>query len=84
VNCVAPEALEPCLAVLAESGLPFGVYPNLGTPDPVRGFAPSDAIEPAAFGAAARRWIAAGAAFVGGCCGTRPGHVRALVEAAHR
>jgi S-methylmethionine-dependent homocysteine/selenocysteine methylase len=84
VNCVAPEALEPCLPVLAASGLPFGLYPNLGAPDPVRGFAPSDAVAPAAFGAAARRWIAAGAAFVGGCCGTRPDHVHALAEAAHR
>ena len=83
VNCLAPEAVEPCLAALAATGLPFGAYPNLGAPDPVRGFAPSDAVSPAALARAARRWIAAGAAFVGGCCGTHAEHVRALAEAAH-
>jgi S-methylmethionine-dependent homocysteine/selenocysteine methylase len=82
VNCLAPGALPANLKVLAASGLPFGVYPNLGVPDPVRGFAPSDDLGPEAFGAEARRWIAAGAAFVGGCCGTRAEHVAALAEAA--
>jgi S-methylmethionine-dependent homocysteine/selenocysteine methylase len=83
VNCLPLAAVERCLTRLAASGLPFGAYPNLGAPDPVRGFAPSDDVAPAAFGEAARRWIAAGAAFLGGCCGTRPAHVRALAEAAH-
>jgi methionine synthase I (cobalamin-dependent) len=33
---------------------------------------------PAYMGEKAREWIAAGAAIIGGCCGTTPDHVRAL------
>jgi S-methylmethionine-dependent homocysteine/selenocysteine methylase len=84
VNCLPPAAAEACLGRLAASGLPFGVYPNLGVPDPERGFAPSDDCAPAELAARARSWLAAGASFVGGCCGTRPAHLRALAEAAGR
>ena len=80
VNCLPPAELAPCLAALAGSGLPFFVYPNLGSPDPERGFAPREDCTPEVFASLARAWIAAGAALVGGCCGTRPGHVRALAE----
>jgi S-methylmethionine-dependent homocysteine/selenocysteine methylase len=80
VNCLPADSLEPCLAVLAASGLPFVAYPNLGSPDPVRGFAPRDGGAPDAFASFARAWIGAGACLVGGCCGTRPAHVRALAE----
>jgi S-methylmethionine-dependent homocysteine/selenocysteine methylase len=82
VNCLAPSLLEPCLELLAAAGLPFFVYPNLGSPDPVRGFAPREDCPPEAFAALARTWIEAGAAMIGGCCGTRPEHVRALARAA--
>jgi S-methylmethionine-dependent homocysteine/selenocysteine methylase len=83
VNCLPPNALEACLPALAASGLPFFVYPNLvypnlGAPTPDGGFAPHGHCAPAAFGALARGWIAAGAAAVGGCCGTEPAHVAAL------
>jgi len=84
VNCLPPALAEACLATLAASGLPFGVYPNLGAPDPERGFAPSADCAPPELAARARHWLAAGAAFVGGCCGTRPAHVQALREAAGR
>ena len=46
----------------------------------MRGFAPSADCTPEVFASLARDWIAAGAALIGGCCGTRPGHVRALAE----
>lgn len=84
VNCLPPAAAETCLATLAASGLPFGLYPNLGAPDPERAFARSADCTPAELGARAEGWLAAGACFVGGCCGTRPAHVRALAEAARR
>ena len=84
VNCLPPAEAEACLPILAASGLPFGVYPNLGAPDPERGFAPSHDCSPAELAARARGWLAAGASFVGGCCGTRPAHVRALAELAGR
>jgi S-methylmethionine-dependent homocysteine/selenocysteine methylase len=81
VNCLAPSALAPCLAELGRSGLPFSVYANLGRPDPVRGFAPSEDCAPEAYAALALGWALAGAALVGGCCGTRPAHIRALARA---
>lgn len=35
-------------------------------------------VSPAAFGAAARRWMDAGATVVGGCCGAGPAHIEAV------
>ena len=81
VNCVPPAAVAACLPALARAGLPFFVYPNLGAPDPVRDFAPSEDETPARFAELAEAWVAAGAAAVGGCCGTRPAHVAALARA---
>jgi S-methylmethionine-dependent homocysteine/selenocysteine methylase len=83
VNCVAPAALEPCLEELARSGFAFHVYPNLGQPDPERGGAGED-LTPEAFALLARGWVEAGAAVVGGCCGTTPAHIRALARALAR
>ena len=83
VNCLPPDAVDPCLAVLRRAGTPFLVYANLGAPG-----APHDAREsdtaPAAFAGAALRWVSAGAVCVGGCCGTTPAHLRALVERLRR
>jgi S-methylmethionine-dependent homocysteine/selenocysteine methylase len=79
-NCLPPPALEACLPALARAGLPFLVYPNLGAPDAGGGFAASAAVTPERFGELARAWLAAGAAAVGGCCGTRPAHVAALAR----
>jgi S-methylmethionine-dependent homocysteine/selenocysteine methylase len=71
VNCLAPEAVNACLPALRRSGAPFLVYANLG-PAAAHG-------APEAFAEAALRWAAAGAACVGGCCGTTPAHLTALV-----
>lgn len=84
VNCLPPEALDACLPVLARSGLPFFVYPNLGAPRPDGGFAPLELCAPAALGEIARGWLTAGAAAIGGCCGTGPAHVAALARACGR
>ncbi len=37
-------------------------------------------IPPEEYAAAAQRWVARGVQIVGGCCGTRPAHIRALQE----
>jgi S-methylmethionine-dependent homocysteine/selenocysteine methylase len=82
VNCVPPGAVMPCLPVLQRAGRPFLVYANLGAPGAPLD-APSDT-SPAAFASAALRWASAGAACVGGCCGTTPAHLRVLVERLRR
>ena len=81
VNCLPPDAVEACLPLLAATERPFLVYPNLGAPDAAGGFSADARFAPERFGALARAWLGAGAAAVGGCCGTRPSHVRALVAA---
>jgi S-methylmethionine-dependent homocysteine/selenocysteine methylase len=79
-NCLPPSNVPACLAVLAESGLPFGVYANLGAPLDEGGRARSEDCAPEPFGAHAASWLAAGATLVGGCCGTTPAHIRAVAQ----
>jgi homocysteine S-methyltransferase len=79
VNCLPPNAVDACLPVLRRAGTPFLVYANLGAPGAPHGPRESDTT-PADFASAALRWVAAGAACVGGCCGTTPAHLGALVE----
>jgi S-methylmethionine-dependent homocysteine/selenocysteine methylase len=84
VNCLPVSSVVACLAPLAECGLPFGIYPNLGFPSDE----PSDAAvarnckdsAPDAFAQHARGWLAAGARIIGGCCGTTPAHTASLAQ----
>ena len=70
VNCLPPGAVPPCLGALQCSGLPFLVYANL--------IGPGEERSPQQYARCAAEWIRAGARIVGGCCGTRPDHIRAL------
>jgi S-methylmethionine-dependent homocysteine/selenocysteine methylase len=70
VNCLEPSAAAACMPVLKSAGAPFLVYTNAEA---------KGASDPEAFAAHAQRWWEAGAACVGGCCGTGPAHLRALV-----
>lgn len=61
---------------------PTGVYPHVGSWSPPNWqFAE---IEPAAFAACARAWVERGVQMVGGCCGIRPAHIRAVADALSR
>ena len=76
VRDVTEDAVEVMRA--AWSG-PVGAYPNAGywtRP----GWAFVDQVSPDAYLADARRWVAAGAAIVGGCCGVGVEHIRVLAE----
>jgi S-methylmethionine-dependent homocysteine/selenocysteine methylase len=77
VNCLPPSNVAPCLEVLAGAGLAFGVYANLGAPDPATGFRRSEDVSPQGYAELAAAWVAAGARLVGGCCGTTPAHIAA-------
>ena len=70
VNCLPPGAVPPCLDVLQRAELPFLVYANL--------IGPGEECSPEEYARLAAGWIEAGARIVGGCCGTRPDHIRAL------
>jgi S-methylmethionine-dependent homocysteine/selenocysteine methylase len=77
------EAVPPALDLIARhwSG-PRGAYPHAGhfeRPNWV-----FEDIPPGALAHAAEGWIDQGARLVGGCCGTRPEHIRALRERVDR
>lgn len=76
VNCSSLDNSDQAVEVLADQEVPWGVYANGSTGDPVRGWGPR--VSPEAYAEAARRWIEAGARLVGSCCATGPGHTRAL------
>ena len=79
VNCLPPSNAAACLDVLAAQSLPFGIYPNLGEPEDELGFRRSEELSPDQFGELAAGWAARGARVLGGCCGTTPAHLAALV-----
>lgn len=81
INCVPPSQLDQWWPALAKTRLPFGVYPNLGTPGTPPGAARSEDLSPDAFACRALRWVEQGARVIGGCCGTRPAHIRAAIRA---
>jgi homocysteine S-methyltransferase len=82
VNCTAPQWIEPLLlGVQSISQKPLLVYPNRGEGwDPVAKcwIAESGADD---FATLARRWYAAGARLIGGCCRTTPADIEAMAMA---
>lgn len=78
VNCLPPDEAEACLATLVAADAPFFVYANLGRPAEDGSFGADATTSPEAFAAHGRRWLAAGARAVGGCCGTTADHIEAL------
>ncbi len=81
INCIPRELIGGTLPLLrSATSLPLGVYPNVGTyRDP--GWSFDDGVTPADYAADAVLWRdVEGAQIVGGCCGTTPEHIAAVVE----
>ena len=81
-NCtLGPQGLLEILTELSRhTSLPLAAQPNAGSPTFVDGRFQYTA-DPAYFARYAGRYAQAGAALVGGCCGTTPAHVEAVVAA---
>jgi homocysteine S-methyltransferase len=83
VNCTAPRFVPELIDRIREAApiLPVIVYPNSGEVYDAdrRGWTGSS--DPVDYAAAARDWYRRGARFLGGCCRTGPGHVRAMRRA---
>ena len=83
VNCsLGPEQLLPVVESLAKhTGKPISVQPNAGLPQFIDGKTvfPMTAED---FSHWMPKLIAAGATYIGGCCGTTPDHIRAIAEIA--
>lgn len=82
VNCThGPQGLLEILAELSRhTTLPLAAQPNAGSPTFVDGRF-QYATDPAYLARYAERYVQAGAALVGGCCGTTPAHVEAVTAA---
>ena len=80
VNCsVGPHGvLEAVEALRRVTTLPLSAQPNAGLPREV-GDRKIYMASPEYMASYARRMVEAGARFVGGCCGTTPEHIRAIV-----
>ncbi len=80
VNCsVGPHGVLEAVEKLARVvSLPISAQPNAGLPREV-GDRKIYMASPEYMASYARRMVEAGARFVGGCCGTTPDHIRAMV-----
>ena len=86
INCCTPASVHAALPILQASGIPFGAYANGFVEIPAawdeRGgvvqLETRTDLSPAAYAQDVARWIAGGAAIVGGCCETGPAHIARL------
>ena len=81
-NCtLGPQSMLPILEAMAGAGRPLSAMPNAGLPQRVGDRVVYPRSSPEYFAQFAREAVALGARIVGGCCGTSPEHIRAMVEA---
>ena len=79
VNCsVGPAQMRGVVEeLLAKASVPVLVKPNAGLPTPDGGYD----IDEAEFAAITAEFVKKGARLVGGCCGTTPAYIQAVVQA---
>jgi homocysteine S-methyltransferase len=83
VNCTHPALMPGLIGELRRaSEKPIIVYPNSGEGWDAATRSWTGTSDAAQFGTMAGEWFAAGAQIVGGCCRTRPAHIREVVVAA--
>jgi homocysteine S-methyltransferase len=81
INCTTPGLIADLIAeVRSVTGKPVVVYPNSGEGWDAQHRCWTGHSDPESYGAMAREWFRAGAQIVGGCCRTRPEHVRLVAS----
>ena len=86
VNCgeLTPEETSVVIAEMrTTTDLPLLAQPNAGSPELIEGKTVFG-MDPEQFAAGIQKCIQAGANLVGGCCGTTPDHIRAVVNLLER
>jgi S-methylmethionine-dependent homocysteine/selenocysteine methylase len=91
-NCCMPEVIDAGMPDLVATGAEFvGGYANTFYPTPDDWTIEDSNMErirtdldPPAYLGFVESWLAKGATVVGGCCGTRPAHIRLMAEALGR
>jgi homocysteine S-methyltransferase len=85
VNCTHPALIPALIAELrTATDKPVIVYPNSGEDWDAQMRCWTGASDPSAYGTQAAGWFAAGAQIIGGCCRTRPAHIRQIAEQMER
>lgn len=89
-NCCQPEVIEQAIlatkAAIGDKSVQIGAYANAFPPQPKNATANDgldeirDDLDPNAYLVWAKKWVAAGATIVGGCCGITPEHIKTLSE----
>jgi len=80
-NCgLGPEAMLPLVRQMAASGAFVMMQPNAGLPS-VGGGEVAYSVTPETMADYAVRFVDSGAGIVGGCCGSTPEHIAAIVKA---
>jgi homocysteine S-methyltransferase len=78
INCTTLDIIEKVIdSVLASARIPIGVYPNFGPP--IKGKF-TEYLTPSKFATVMLQLSNNGVKILGGCCGTQPTHVTALVK----
>ena len=85
INCTHPSMISSLIAELrAVSGKPIIVYPNSGEGWDAQNRCWTGTSDSREYAKAAREWSAAGAQIIGGCCRTRPAHIRDVAQSTTR
>jgi len=85
VNCTQPALMPALIAELRRAtDKPVVVYPNSGEGWDASTRHWTGSSDAAKFREMAEEWFAEGAQIVGGCCRTRPAHIRQIAQAAAR
>lgn len=79
INCTpTPDVVVALEAAREATTLPLGAHANVGRADDEEGWVNTDSVDPDSYASYAAVWLEMDVRLVGGCCGTRPAHVRAL------
>ncbi len=82
VNCTRPSLILDLIAELrSATDLPILLFPNSGEEWNAQSRSWTGGSDPTDFGRSASCWFAAGAQIIGGCCRTRPEHIRQIAAA---
>lgn len=83
INCgMGPKQMLPILQQIAQyTSLPIIVKPNAGLPKQRDGQTTYYDVTPDVFAKQLQEIVKAGACVIGGCCGTTPKHIRAMIAA---
>jgi len=85
VNCTHPAFIPSLIAELKQTtDKPIVVYPNSGEGWDAETRRWTGNGDPVSYGTQAAQWFAAGAQIIGGCCRTRPAHIRQVAQTVGR